>query len=169
MKVWNTFLLIICTMLSQGCATTNWNDPASIAKGIEVKKDQFTKITSIVGPDSSRLTPGYHSFDSVQLSAAKSETGSLVYRINIVASRIPSEWMFLDSGYDSSGTKLDVVPIDRMFMAGSIYEFLVIRVSRDYLVRNQDSGILFELTGSRGRKRFSIPGTYIKVFLSVAN
>jgi len=169
MKVWNTFLLITCTLVSQGCTTINWNDPSSIAKEIEVKKDQFTKKTSIVGPDSASLTPGhYGTWDDVRLSATKSETGSLVYRIEVAASR-NDEWMFLDSGYDSSGAKLHVVPVDHMVLPPSLIEYLAIPVSRDYLVMNQDSGITFELTGKRGSKRFSIPGTYIKVFLSVAS
>lgn len=170
MRIWNTFLFIICILLSQGCASIDWNDPASIAKEIKVEKDQFTKKTSIVGPDSASLTPNhYGTWDSVKLSAAKSETGSLVYRINVVASRTFSEsWMFLDSGYDSSGAKLNVSVIDRMVISPSVLEYLLIPVSRDYLVINQDSGITFELTGSRGSKRFSIPGAYIKVFLSVA-
>ena len=83
------------------------------------------------------------------------------------------DWRFYNSAYDSNGNSLDTTKISQDVGSCSTsgcshFEHLGLNVTREYLEKNQDSGIRFKVSGKAGEEVFSIPSAYIKAFLSVA-
>jgi hypothetical protein len=165
MRIVSALLITFSSLLIQGCASVDWNNPDSISKRIKLSTDQFTKSTTIRGPEAPSIGDNHNPFDQATLIATKSQGGSFAYAIRVLASP-RYEWMFLDHAYDSKGNELNVNVLDRQVSANLLFELLSIPVSYDYLASNQDGGITLEARGTRGRKQFLIPANYIKVFLS---
>ncbi|MDO8723949.1 MAG: hypothetical protein Q7J31_17230 [Syntrophales bacterium] len=160
-----TSLLILS---SCGAGRVNPNDAQAVKGGISVEHDDFKKITSYTGPNVGEKP------DRLFIRAWKSDaTGSIDYQIYVMDSYFYA-WRFYDSAYDSNGNSLKTTLISRKFYhdfakVGIYEEDLGLEVTREYLEKNQESGIRFQISGKAGKKEvFSIPPAYIKAFLSVA-
>lgn len=146
----------------------NVSDPQAVLGAISVQHDDFKKITTYKGPNVL-----YDIFDQVFLRAWKSDaTGIISYQIYVM-DYYNDEWRFYNSAYDSNGISLNTTLISRDVFSCSRYgcshkEHLGLNVSREYLEKNQYSGIRFKVSGKAGGEVFFIPGGYIKAFLSVA-
>jgi hypothetical protein len=145
----------------------NWNDVQSIASAISIQRDDINKITNFKGPN---ISSGI--LDTVLLRAWKSdEDGGFSYQIYVI-DYYHGDWRIYDTASDSKGNNLviklnsrDVSSCDYLTCAHQ--EHLGINVSREYLEKNQESGIVLKISGKGGKETFIIPSTYIKAFLSV--
>lgn len=153
---------------SCGGARINPNDRQTSIGTIRVEHDDFKKLTSYVGPNIGNKP------DKLFIRAWKSDAkGSMDYQIYVMDSFFYA-WRFYDTAYDSNGNKLDTTIINRNFYfdfarVGIYEETLSLDVTREYLEKNQASGVSFQISGSAGKKEvFTIPAEYIKEFLSVA-
>ncbi len=165
------FSLMAITCALSACVTTprlDTSDPQAVSSAISVQRDDFKKITNYKGPNASP-----NIFDRLFLRAWKTdETGSINYQIYVM-DYYDGDWRFYNSAYDSNGNRLDTTIISRDVgscsrYGCSHYEHLGLNVSREYLEKNQESGIRFKLSGKAGEEVFFIAGGYIKAFLSVA-
>ncbi|MFH1235829.1 MAG: hypothetical protein V1685_02735 [Parcubacteria group bacterium] len=164
-------LAVVTTLLilsSCGGSRVNPSDPQSVMGGISVEHDDFKKVTNYTGPNIGEKP------DRLFIRAWKSDaTGIIDYQIYVMDSYFYG-WRFYDSAYDSNGNRLNTTLISRDFYydfakIGIYEETLGLDVTKEYLEKNQESGIRFQISGKAGKKEvFSIPPTYIKAFLSVA-
>ncbi|RFC39125.1 MAG: hypothetical protein DID90_2727552383 [Candidatus Nitrotoga sp. LAW] len=178
MKALITTIFTIGVSILAGCAEpeprvaprpkVNWNDVQSIASAISVQHDDLKKMTNLKGPNSSKGI-----LDTVLLRAWKlDEDGRLSYQIYVI-DYYHGDWHFYDTATDSKGNNL-VIKLNSRDVSSCDYftcahqEHIGINVSREYLEKNQDNGIVFKLSGKGGEETFNIPSTYIKAFLSVA-
>ena len=146
----------------------NWNDVQSIASAISVQRDDLNKITYFKGPNSSSGI-----LDTVLLRAWRSnEGGGFSYQIYVI-DYYHGDWRFYDTASDSKGNNLNITLSSRDvsscdYFTCAHHEHLGLNVSREYLEKNQENGIVFKVSGKGGEETFIIPSTYIKAFLSVA-
>lgn len=172
MKV-GTIISVAATALTlSACVTTaprlNVSDPQAVSGAISIQRDDFKKTTNYKGPNAS---PDI--LDQVFIRAWKTDaTGSITYQIYVM-DYYNGDWRFYHSAYDSNGNSLNTTQISRDVGSCSRYgcsheEHLGLNVTREYLEKNQDSGIRFKVSGKAGEEVFFIPGGYIKAFLSVA-
>ncbi len=170
-------LLVASISILAGCAEPalktapkpkiNWNDVQSIASAIDVQHDDIKKMTNFKGPNSSSGV-----LDTVLLRAWKSDEGGIFsYQIYVI-DYYHGDWRYYDTATDSKGNNLaiklnsrDVSACDYSTCAHQ--EHLGINVSREYLEKNQENGIIFKVRGKASEETFSIPATYIKAFLSI--
>ncbi|MEQ1836608.1 MAG: hypothetical protein ABL862_09255 [Candidatus Nitrotoga sp.] len=178
MKALITTMLTIGIFILAGCAEPepkvaprpkiNWNDVQSIASAISVQRDDLKKMTNFKGPNSSKGI-----LDTILLRAWKSdEDGGFSYQIYVI-DYYHGDWRFYDTAFDSKGNNL-IIKLNSRDVSSCDYftcahqEHIGINVSREYLEKNQENGIVFKLNGKGGEETFIIPSTYIKAFLSVA-
>ena len=171
MKVLNSFLFI-SFLLILGCAEIepqiNWNDPASIASKIEIKRDDFKKQTEYKGPNCSEI---YN--DMVFIRAWKHDyLNELIFQIYVM-DYYNEDWRFYTTAWDSDGNRLETIQISRdVGYCGrygcSHYEHIGLNISKEYLESKIDSGLQFEISGKGGKEIFSIPPSYIRAFLNIA-
>ena len=177
MKALIITMLVAGIFMLAGCAEpeprvmprlkVNWNDVHSIASAISVQRDDLNKITNYKGPNSSSSI-----LDTVLLREWKSdEDGGFSYQIYVI-DYYHGDWRFYDTASDSKGNNL-VIKLNSRDVSSCDYvtcahqEHLGINVSREYLEKNQENGIVFKVSGKGGEETFIIPSTYIKAFLSV--
>jgi hypothetical protein len=191
MRIWKTLLLVMMVFVLSACnpprvkpsakaptPSLNVNDPQAVSRAIKVNRDDFKKITRYVGPyavGGTLLLGGKEvsrGGDVVFLRAWKTDSiGSINYQIYVM-DKYNGHWRFYDSAYDSNGNGLNTTLIDREVGScsgsGSCShaETLGLNVTREYLEKNQESGIRFQVSGKAGKEVFFIPGGYIKGFLS---
>ena len=178
MKIQLTFVATICAATLVACAAPapapapapalNLSDPQAIAREISIQHDDFKKITSYTGPEAD-----INWITELFIRAWKDDkTGIFAYQI-YVKDYYEGDWRIYDSAYDSEGNSLDVTQISRQvescrYSRCSHYEHLGINITREYLEKNQESGIRFKVIGRAGEEIFTIPSAYIKAFLSIA-
>lgn len=169
MKSIKIFTMIICLIILSSCrgGMVNVTDSKTAIASISIEHDDFKKVTKYTGPNIASRP------DEVLIRAWKSDkTGTIDYQIYVKESYFYG-WRYYDSVYDANGNKLNTTIIDRKFWIDfakvQIYEeYLGIEVTREYLEKNQDSGITFQISGKSDKKEvFFIPSAYIKSFLSV--
>lgn len=155
-----------------GCATVNWSDANSIAKFVGVGRDDFKKLTTYRGPE---LTEGFlYIKKTVFLRAWKDDrTSAIQYQIYAIDG-YRGDWHFYDHAYDSSGNKMEFVPIDRQVVTCDgnwcwFQEEFGLNVSRNYLESHKASPIVFKSSGKGGEQTFSLPATYVQAFLSIVH
>lgn len=178
MKALIITILVAGILMLAGCAEpeprvaprpkVNWNDVQSIASAISVQHDDLNKITNFKGPNSSSGI-----LDTVLLRAGKSdEGGGFSYQIYVI-DYYHGDWRYYDTASDSKGNHL-VIKLNSRDVSSCDYftcahqEHLGINVSREYLEKNQENGIVFKVSGKGGEETFIITSSYIKAFLSVA-
>jgi hypothetical protein len=157
----------------------NLNDFQAVAKAISVERDDFKKINIYMGPaitetkyNSKNLVASLGAMDSVVLISALKydDAGKVSYQI-YVSDYYGGVMNFYNSAYDSNGNRLHTTLINKKIHKAEYIsqnnETLVLDVTREYLEKNQESGIRFKLSGKNGDAIFSIPAGYIKGFLSV--
>jgi hypothetical protein len=126
------------------------------------------KVTKYEGPNTA--TDGN---DNVFLRAIKPDGAKAEYLIYVADYyTYTNNWRFYHSAYDSNGNSLKVNVILREVKSCnstwcSYIEHLGLDVSRDYLEKNQETGIRFKIVGKAGEEVFFIPSGYIKAFLAV--
>ena len=169
------FLVLFCVSIA-GCAQSiNWNDPLAIANKVEIRKDDFKKVTSFIGPNCALDEPS----DTLMLRAFKGRENSIEYQIYVADEylyeiiRGGSGWRYYSSAHDSDGNSLGVTVIARQVdwcgsYKCSYVEILGLGVTREYLEERKARGITFKISGKNGEEVFSIPATYVQAFLSVA-
>ncbi|KAF0155031.1 MAG: hypothetical protein FD159_2366 [Syntrophaceae bacterium] len=164
-KMWTVVTILL--ILSSCAARVNLNDQQALAKAISIEHDDFKKITSYTGPNIGEKP------DRLLIRAWKSDaTGNIDYQIYVMDSYFYA-WRFYDSAYDSNGNSLKATLISRNFYydfakIGIYEEDLGLEITREYLEKNQENGISFQISGKAGKKEvFTIPPAYIKAFLSV--
>jgi len=172
LKARKFFVAVVSTIVLSACVAPvprlNLNDPQAIAGAISVQRDDFKKVTNYKGPNAAD-----NFGDSVFIRAWKTDaTGSINYQIYVM-DYYGGDWRFYNSAYDSNGNSLDTTKISQDVGSCSTsgcshFEHLGLNVTREYLEKNQDSGIRFKVSGKAGEEVFSIPSAYIKAFLSVA-
>ncbi|CAH1075800.1 hypothetical protein [Candidatus Nitrotoga sp. 1052] len=171
MLVTGIFIFAGCAELEPRVAPRpkiNWNDVQSIASAISVQRDDLKKTTSFKGPNSSKGI-----LDTVLLRAWKSdEGGGFSYQIYVI-DYYHGDWHFYDTASDSKGNNLNITLSSRDvsscdYFTCAHHEHLGLNVSREYLEKNHENGIVFKVSGKGGEETFIIPSTYIKAFLSVA-
>lgn len=170
-------ILAIVAVVTFGCAQRiNWNDPMAIANKVEIKHDEFKKLTSFDGPNCAADQPD----DTLVIRAWKMRNGDMHYQIYVAdeytheVARGGAGWRFYSSANDSEGNKLETLPISRHLnwcgrYVCSYREILGIQVTRDYLEERKTRGIRFKISGRNGEETFSLPPAYVQAFLSVVN
>jgi hypothetical protein len=171
MLVAGIFILVGCAEPGPRVAPRpkiNWKDVQSIANAITVQHDDLKKTTNFKGPNSSKGI-----LDTVLLRAWRSnESGSISYQIYVI-DYYHGDWRFYDAASDSKGNNLTITLNSRDvsscdYFTCAHHEHLGMNVSRDYLEKNQENGIILKVSGTGGEETFIIPSIYIKAFLSVA-
>lgn len=145
------------------------NNPQIVANAINVKYDEFKKMTTYTGPNISSIYG-----NQLFIRSWKTDlTGSTAYQI-YVQDHYSGDWRFYNSANDSNGIELDTKLLAREVGYCSQYgcskdETLGLKISREYLEKNQETGIRFKVSGKAGEAVFFIPAGYIKGFLSSVN
>jgi hypothetical protein len=159
-----------------GCVQSiNWNDPLAIANRVQVKQDDFKKVTSFIGPNCALDQTA----DTLVIRAWKLGDGNVEYQIYVADEYVyevirgGSGWRLYSLGHDSDGNSLEATVISRnVNWCGrnvcSYVEILGIGVTRGYLEERKDRGITFKISGKSGEQIFTIPAAYVQAFLSVA-
>lgn len=172
-------LLLGFFILAAGCAgpQINWSDSNQIIASITTTRDDFKKRTEYVGPhyDGAKKveSDGMFLFAKVFLRAYNyDKTPGLTYQIYTYETYY-NDWRFYNQAYDSDGKKLDFVPVtQKVGSCGTARcskdEHVAINVTKDYLIAHQDTGLSFKIFGKADEREWSLPGSYIKAFLSVA-
>lgn len=170
-----SFLLIIALLLSGCVQSINWNDPLAIANRVQVKQDDFKRVTSFTGPNCALD----QATDTLVIRAWKSRDGNIEYQIYVADEYLYEVirgglgWRFYSSAHDSDGNSLDTTVIARnVDWCGSYkcsyIEILGIGITREYLEERKDRGITVKVSGKNGEEIFSIPAAYVQAFLSVS-
>lgn len=165
-KIGNVFLAVSIVMYFMGSTLYAEDSVKDWAEDIEIKHNDFKKMTTYVGDD----------IDDVLWIRAwkKDKDKSIDYQIYIVEMS-PISWSYYDEIYDSNGLKLDMTFNDRKAnqtqVLNSIFTTFIertgIRVTRQYLEDNKLKGIHFQAGGATSEKEYKIPPNYIQAFLSV--
>jgi hypothetical protein len=162
----SAFLLTACVTTRP---TINLNDPQAMRGAIEIKRDEFKKITNFTGPNA---TAGYG--DLAIIHAWKYDTtGDMDYQIYIRDLYDQGTWRNYFTAFDSNGKQLKIRQISRDVLSCSrsycsFWEHIGIDVTREYLEQHRNSGIRLKLSGQVGEEIFYFPGAYIEAILSVA-
>lgn len=169
-------VLLVLMLLSSGCAyAINWNDPQAIASRVRIEPDEFTKVTSFIGPNCAADT---FAGDMVAIRAWKSREGTLEYQVYVKDAytyeiiRGGSGWRHYTEAYDSDGNRLTTRIISRTLdwcgrNVCAYIESLGIDVTKAYLEERSARGMIFKISGTAGEEVFSIPPAYVQAFLSV--
>ncbi|MDP1637909.1 MAG: hypothetical protein Q8K74_13390 [Candidatus Nitrotoga sp.] len=140
-----------------------------VKKSVTVKRDDFKKTTTYVGPEINR--GGTSTF----LRSWKNDKDAYPSYQIYVTTVYDDDWRFYDTAYDSNGNRLDVLVIDREVLKGGCSKYgcvhtedVAFTVSKEYLEKNIQSGITFKLNGRTANAEIIqfIPGAYIEGFLS---
>ena len=172
MKVGRVISVAATAFTLSACVATapmlNVSDPQAVSGAISITRDDFKKVTNYKGPNASQ-----NFFDEVFIRAWKTDaTGIITYQIYVV-DYYNGDWRFYNSAHDSNGNSLNTTQISRHVGSCNRYgcsheEHLGLNVTREYLEKNQYSGIRFKVSGKAGEEIFFMPGGYINAFLSVA-
>jgi hypothetical protein len=145
------------------------NSVQSVASNINIKRDDFKKQTTYVGPNAT----GNYAHQVFLRAWNHDADGSNTYQIYIIDEYF-GDWRFYDEAYDSNGNQLDVVAIHKetepktsKYIAPAKTEHLGINITKDYLARNQENGIRFKINGRGEEEVFNISSNYIKGFISI--
>lgn len=139
-------------------------DPQAAASETRISHDEFKKITTFLGANASE-------YNTLRLRAWKQDSDNSVNYQIYLTSFYNVQWRFYNEAYDSKGSKLDFVSIDRKVSScsgsgGCYYEETVgLNVTRKYLEENQDTGIRYKISGKAGEAVGFLPAAYIKGFL----
>lgn len=168
--------VLFLTLSLSGCAhRINWNDPADIAKSMQVKRDDFRKVTSYIGPNCAQDPIS----NVVKLRAFSGRDGVTEYQVYVEneytsdIGRSGSGWRFYDNAFDSDGNRLALTQISRQVTTCGRYrcfhmEIVGLEVNRAYLEERTSQGLSVKIGGTGGEAVLAIPSAYIQAFLSVA-
>lgn len=163
-------LLSACSATAQK-AQLDMNDPMAIYKAMKVNHDNFKKTSNYEGPNIAN-----NPRDLLFIRAWKfHKTNNLKFQI-YVADSYEGDWRFYNSADDSDGNSLETTSISRD--VGSCrrigyshfclkIEHVGVNLTRDYLVKNQESGIHFKLSGKAGERTLFLPSDYVKAMLLI--
>jgi hypothetical protein len=139
-------------------------DPVAVSVKTVVKHDDFKKTTNYTGANASQ-------YNQLFIRAWRPDvTQKTEYQIYFT-SFYGGGWRFYNEAYDTNGTKMDFLSIDRHVSScsggyGCNYEETMgLNVTREYLTANQNTGIKFKVTGKAGEAVFTLPAAYVKGFL----
>lgn len=143
-------------------------NPAVVSSNISIKRDDFKKLTEFLGPNLAR----YPLVEGLYIRAWRPDTSnSITYQIYINNYYFDKHWHFYDSAWDSAGTKLKAISVDRSvercFDDGCARnEHIGIVVDRNYLDARVETGEKIQISGKAGSSVFNIPSGYIRGFLN---
>jgi hypothetical protein len=165
-----SLIAVACVAALIACGTppprVDVNNSAQMASRVQIKRDDFKKVTNYTGPEIRSEGGG-----TVNLRAWKTDALGVinfqVYGVDFYS----GEWKFHNSAYDSNGTRMDFVSIARDVgscgrYSCSHYEHFGLNVTRDYLEKASKTGMHFKVSGRAGEAIFFIPGGYIDGFLT---
>lgn len=171
-------------LLSRACATfavavlagctapqsVNQVTVQQIASMVTREADSFRKTVTIRGPNTECGNTGLYAY---QLVATYSEgnRGSTTYSILVKTERWTRQgWAFWEQAFDSDGTHMLTEVLRRDVLDGGMTsEVVSLGVSREYLERISQLGMVFRLDGKNDRLPFRVTGKEIQAFLSEAN
>ena len=139
------------------------------APHVEVKRDDFSKSTTFVGP------AACESQKMVELLATALDGNEKPVYSLVITHTYGGSWRFYDMAYDERGQKLSVRPVDRSVLGCSGYdgctyfEGVSIRLDRSYLEAATHHGIRLKLYGRGDNEIFSYPGSHIEALLEAAD
>jgi len=171
MRIALVLFVAMCSLLTQGCASTDFDNPVSIQQNIKVSKDPFAGAVIIKGPEAPPT--GHAPYSHASLIAEKSPSGVL-YFIDVQACPVQStvygkrpDFMYFDSAADARGNQLGPVQVVDRWREGEIFYFekLRIPVSFEYLNAYRDLGIILQVSSARGKMRFILMPDYVRLFL----
>lgn len=165
------FSTVMTTVLIlSGCAASpprlDLNNQQAVASAISVQHDDFKKVTQFKGPNAYPDSTG-----QLFIRAWKpDDTDTTIYQIYVMDFYY-GDWRFYSSAYDSNGSLLDLKEISREIRSCrggrcSFEEHVGLNVTREYLDKNQESGIRFKISGKGGEAVLYIPPGYVTGFLS---
>ena len=175
--------LLICIsfigsfMFLAGCAgpQINWSDQNQIESYVTSTRDDFEKMIEFHGPyfEGCKGSPNEDFFSSKLFIRAYKydKTKSTNYQIYIL-DKYTGEWHHYDRAYDSDGTEMDFTSISKEVGACGnglcfLTEHVGLNVTKEYLIAHQDTGIQVKISGNNGKRVCSLPGIYVKAFLTV--
>lgn len=162
--------VLLLTVLSGliGCThPVDFKNPAAISSAFETKRDNHDGTTTIVGPM-------YKTGDNTMvMSSYWHDRIGITYNKISVDAYYHGDKRGYDKAYDLDGTKLDFVSllrkVDYCDNSGCWNnEKFEITLTREYLLKNQDKGITFKVSGRSGSfQTFTIPPAYLQAYLTV--
>lgn len=167
MKNWISILALPLVLSACVAPKLNVHDTQAMTSAIEVKRDDFKKLTEYIGPNVAKDLR-----DTVAIRAWKFDKDNQVSYQIYVADFYRGSWRLYNQAHDSNGKFLESSPISRdvVVCSGggdcSYVEHLGLKVTREYLEQNKESGILFKLSGKGGEEIFYISGSYIMAMLT---
>jgi hypothetical protein len=162
-------ILTLAMLALAGCTTASLEGPpnpsiaTAVTAGTTRKTDQYTKITTITGPEM-KFDPSYRGYWMLRFVTAKASDGEVLGTYQLYVSYWAQDWAFLDRAHDRDGTSLELISIDRDVRNG-ISEIVGITVTRAYLEAHRGTGIDIRIDGKRENWNVLVPGYYIDGFL----
>lgn len=161
-------IALLTACMTPAPAPAAWHpltDSAQVAAATRVTHDDYKKATAFVGANASEN-------NSLYLRGWRDDRTKALDLQIYATSFYSGEWRFYGEAYDSDGSKLDFISIDKKVDScgsarGCYYEEAVgLNVSRAYLEAHKETGIRYKVSGKVGEFTGFLPAAYVKGFLA---